>query len=283
MEEKDIVLLTKSEYNSLVRFTLDGAKVAGMEKILSILHQGQISSGIYIPNEGLVVGDSGIFTRSICGVTMPDPKGNCSGDILRLNYLGDNDYSNPVILGAGSTGKGITGGAHMYAAVRGDQMVAYVKNVIPDISGKADKSSLASVATSGSYNDLSNKPLIPHAGTTLGTINGETFYMGQDFRITVPSAGFNCVLSFDNATRSYSFSSGNRILIVTPYGNHSLTILSPGYGTMFSTDAIMTTVHYTSWGLFFGNVSTGGVSQNTSYSSINIKCDGPCMVYAMDF
>ena len=30
-----------------------------------------------------------------------------------------------------------------------------------DISGKADKSSLATVATSGSYNDLSNKPTIP--------------------------------------------------------------------------------------------------------------------------
>lgn len=34
-----------------------------------------------------------------------------------------------------------------------------------DISGKADKASLASVATSGNYNDLSNKPTIPAAVT----------------------------------------------------------------------------------------------------------------------
>lgn len=43
-----------------------------------------------------------------------------------------------------------------------------------DISGKADKSSLATVATSGSYNDLSNKPTIPSA-VTESTVSGWGF------------------------------------------------------------------------------------------------------------
>ena len=43
-----------------------------------------------------------------------------------------------------------------------------------DISGKADKSSLATVATSGSYNDLSDKPNIPSAVTET-TVSGWGF------------------------------------------------------------------------------------------------------------
>lgn len=43
-----------------------------------------------------------------------------------------------------------------------------------DISGKADKTSLAAVATSGSYTDLSNKPTIPSA-VTENTVSGWGF------------------------------------------------------------------------------------------------------------
>lgn len=43
-----------------------------------------------------------------------------------------------------------------------------------DISGKADKSSLATVATSGSYNDLTNKPTIPSA-VSESTVSGWGF------------------------------------------------------------------------------------------------------------
>ena len=39
------------------------------------------------------------------------------------------------------------------------------KSEIPDITGKADTASLAPVATSGSYADLTNKPTIPTVPT----------------------------------------------------------------------------------------------------------------------
>lgn len=55
-------------------------------------------------------------------------------------------------------------GIKMNGASKGTSGVVDLGTVITshqDISGKADKSSLAAVATSGSYNDLSNKPTIP--------------------------------------------------------------------------------------------------------------------------
>lgn len=68
-------------------------------------------------------------------------------------------------------------GIKMNGASKGTSGVVDLGTVITshqDISGKADKSSLAAVATSGSYNDLSNKPTIPSA-VTESTVSGWGF------------------------------------------------------------------------------------------------------------
>lgn len=68
-------------------------------------------------------------------------------------------------------------GIKMNGASKGTSGVVDLGTVITahqDISGKADKSSLAAVATSGSYNDLSNKPTIP-AAVTESTVSGWGF------------------------------------------------------------------------------------------------------------
>ena len=68
-------------------------------------------------------------------------------------------------------------GIKMNGASKGTSGVVDLGTVITahqDISGKADKSSLAKVATSGSYNDLSNKPTIP-AAVTESTVSGWGF------------------------------------------------------------------------------------------------------------
>lgn len=68
-------------------------------------------------------------------------------------------------------------GITMNGASKGTSGVVDLGTVITshqDISGKADKSSLAAVATSGSYNDLSNKPTIP-AAVTESTVSGWGF------------------------------------------------------------------------------------------------------------
>ena len=48
-----------------------------------------------------------------------------------------------------------------------------------DISGKADSADLASVATSGSYNDLSNKPTIPTVPTNVSAFTNDVGYLTQ--------------------------------------------------------------------------------------------------------
>lgn len=51
------------------------------------------------------------------------------------------------------------------------------KSEIPDITGKADKASLAPVATSGSYADLTNKPTIPTVPTKVSAFENDKGYL----------------------------------------------------------------------------------------------------------
>jgi hypothetical protein len=85
-------------------------------------------------------------------------------------------------------------GITMNGASKGTSGVVDLGTVITshqDISGKADKSSLATVATSGSYNDLSDKPTIPAAAnnaTITLTFNGATvgtFTLNQNTNKTI--------------------------------------------------------------------------------------------------
>ena len=53
-----------------------------------------------------------------------------------------------------------------------------------DISGKANSADLATVATSGSYNDLSNKPTIPTIPTNVSAFTNDAGYLTQHQDIT---------------------------------------------------------------------------------------------------
>ena len=50
-----------------------------------------------------------------------------------------------------------------------------------DISGKANIADLAAVATSGSYNDLSNKPTIPTVPTNVSAFNNDASYADEQY------------------------------------------------------------------------------------------------------
>ena len=50
-----------------------------------------------------------------------------------------------------------------------------------DISGKANISDLSAVATSGSYNDLSNKPTIPTVPTNVSAFNNDASYADEQY------------------------------------------------------------------------------------------------------
>jgi len=50
-----------------------------------------------------------------------------------------------------------------------------------DISGKANTADLAKVATSGSYNDLSNKPTIPTVPTKVSAFTNDASYTNEQY------------------------------------------------------------------------------------------------------
>lgn len=77
---------------------------------------------------------------------------------------------------------------------------------IQDVSGKADKASLAKVATSGSYNDLSNKPTIPseQVNADWNATSGKAQILNKP---TIPSAVTESTVSgwgFTKNTGTYS-------------------------------------------------------------------------------
>ncbi len=65
-----------------------------------------------------------------------------------------------------------------------------------DISGKANVSDLATVATSGSYNDLSNKPVIPTVPTNISDFNNDAGYQTASNVSTSISTALSSVLSY---------------------------------------------------------------------------------------
>ena len=128
---------------NVVKYTEATVEVAGTKKTVAAVSP----SALYVGN-GLIMGGTaaaaGLVTRGICGVTTPDSTtGACTKENLYLNYDGDNNYSRKVVLGAGSPGDSIAGGATTLSAVRGDQMVGYVNSLALIKSGKQTTTSTA--------------------------------------------------------------------------------------------------------------------------------------------
>ena len=104
----------------------------------------KITEGTVYSSGGLIVGgdknEIGLAVTNICGVTEPTGTGSCKKTNLYLNYNSNNVYQNQVILGASKVGDSISGASYLYkyTAVRGDQMVSYVKKIVPDGSKLTD-------------------------------------------------------------------------------------------------------------------------------------------------
>ena len=104
-------------------------------------------------------------------------------------------------------------GIKMNGASKGTSGVVDLGTVITshqDISGKADKSSLATVATSGSYNDLTNKPTIPaeQVNADWNATSGKAQILNKP---TIPTAVTESTVSgwgFTKNTGTYSKPSG---------------------------------------------------------------------------
>lgn len=229
-------------------------EVLGTKKATTTLGGNQLyaPNGIIF---GGTAAAAGLVTRGICGVSTPSDGGACSKENLYINYDGNNDFNagRQVVLNAGTVGNHLGSNMYQYTVPRGEIVKNWVEakgyatsvkvngntiassggvvdigTVVTDVSGKQDKitssnklsaslvSGLATVATSGSYNDLLNKPSfadIPDRGEAFLTWGGKNFAssyspidaamvpaLGANRLAFVPAAGIKVEYSRDNGT-----------------------------------------------------------------------------------
>jgi len=111
-------------------------------------------------------------------------------NISKIKTLSGTTYDIKDSVSGYTTNTGTITGIKMNGSSKGTSGVVDLGTVITahqDISGKADKADLAAVATSGSYNDLSNKPTIPAAVAVKG--NNETSYRTGNVNLTAANIG----------------------------------------------------------------------------------------------
>lgn len=175
----------------------------------------------------------------------------------------------------------ITDGTIVNADIAADAAIAQSKisGLETALAAKADSSSLAPVATSGSYNDLQDKPAIPSAYTlpvatssALGGVkSGGNITVGTDGAVTVNQAtNATSATSATSATKATQDASGN--VITSTYATKAevsaLTSSSTGSG------AVVTNVTQTGGKVSVtkGNVQIPvGSSTATSYASIWVE------------
>lgn len=120
----------------------------------------------------------------------------------------------------------------------GNELVDKINGVIDDLGNKVDTTSLATVATTGDYDDLLNKPTIPAAVTVDQTYDGTSANPQSGVAIEGQSFIKN------KATGSYSLSilglaatSGNSINIGNATRAEGTNVVTIGYGAGYSSSS----------------------------------------------
>lgn len=194
----------------------------------------------------------------------------CDKDHLFLNYDGDNDYSRKVVLGAGSKGSVITGGAYTYCAVRGDQMTSYVTSVLGSY-----------VPTSRTVNGhaLSSNVTVSKSDVGLGSVvntgDSDTPVLGGTTKFTTGGA-YTLKTELENAIPTKLSDLTNDVV-----NNGTLTVQANGTskGTFSANQSGNTTINITasdlgvSSAMIFGGVAlqtlSEGGTQNAGATSGN--------------
>ena len=207
---------------NVVKYTEATVEVAGTKKTVAAVSP----SALYVAN-GLIMGGTaaaaGLVTRGICGVATPDNTGACTKENLYLNYDGDNNYSRKVVLGAGSPGNSIAGGATTFSAVRGDQMVGYVNSLALIKSGKQTTTSTAD-GGSNVYTFTDTKG----ATSTFTVKNGSKGSTGPQGPVgpTGPTGPTGAAAGFGTPTASVDANVGTPSVTVTASGANTSKVFN---------------------------------------------------------
>lgn len=167
-------------------------EVLGTKKATTTLGGNQL----YAPN-GIIFGGTaaaaGLVTRGICGITKPSNGGACTKENLYINYDGNNNFNvgRQVVLNAGTVGNHLGSNMYQYTAPRGEIVKNWVEAkgyaTTSQVDAKQDAitasnklsaslvSGLATVAISGSYDDLANTQSVVTTDTVQTITSKKTF------------------------------------------------------------------------------------------------------------
>jgi len=235
---------------------------------LEIYHDGSHSNIVDVGQGNLrIIGNSQIyFGRSIGGEAYATFNSDSSVNLY---------YDNSVKFVTSSSGVSITGDIAVTGNVDGVDIAALNTTV----AGKANTSSLATVATSGAYGDLSGTPTIPTTNSQLTNSEGYTTYNSNQATNTNSGVSFSGVSI--NGNHDLTLNTGNWT------GEKSGKIQRHSSHMYFQTDNA---------GNFIFRNSNGGeglsitasngalTSQNniTAYSDIRLKKDVKTIENALD-
>lgn len=103
------------------------------------------------------------------------------------------------------------------------------KVITSALNAKANTSSLANVATSGNYNDLSNKPTIPTVPTNVSAFNNDAGYITASGAPVQSVNGQTGAVTVTDTDTTYSLSMSGNVITLTPSSGTATSITLPVY------------------------------------------------------
>jgi hypothetical protein len=103
------------------------------------------------------------------------------------------------------------------------------KVITTALNSKANTSSLASVATSGSYEDLTNKPTIPTVPTNVSAFTNDAHYITSAGAPVQSVNGQTGAVTVTDTDTTYSLSMSGNVITLTPSSGTATSITLPVY------------------------------------------------------
>lgn len=219
----DAVGTKQDKLTAGTNITLDGATISAKDTTYTLAHVSGNNAQICLNNDITKTSGSAITINDVAHATAAD-----SATDVDLTAKGSGSDTITIQAGGGAAASFTVSNVGMSACAVNDQNGNAIDTTY------ATKASLKAVATSGSYNDLSDKPTIPtvNNGTLTMKVNGTqkaTFTANQSgastFNVTASDLGLSSAMKFggvakqsltEGGTQNADATSGSYVIVAQP-------------------------------------------------------------------